>query len=397
ALGNHDLDYGAEELERCRAAISYPVLSANLVRENGTPFLQVDGKPYLVKEVNGVRLGLFAVAGPDFQRIVERAHLPAGTRWEEPREAARRVVHTLRAIEKMDAVVLIGHQLREDDEAVARAVPGIDLILGTHSHYRGGLSRISGTGTWFISPYQYLAYLAEVELRFEDRRLAGVTGQLVRMDASRPEDPLVAERVAALQAALEKKRAERFEVLAILPETLSDANVSTGEAALGNWVTGVLREAAGTHVFYLTASTFRAALPAGPVTVEAFRTALPYRNTLMTVELTGQQLHDWLALSLTKRGSDGFSQQTGLRFGVRDGRPVDVLVLRDAGNPGAGYAPLDLAATYRVGTVDFQARVAAGYRELFAAGRVQTQTALDVHTVLMQALREGRGFPQRGR
>src|SRR3954449_4063322 len=38
ALGNHDMDYGAEAFERCRASITYPVLSANLVKEDGTPY-----------------------------------------------------------------------------------------------------------------------------------------------------------------------------------------------------------------------------------------------------------------------------------------------------------------------------------------------------------------------
>jgi 5'-nucleotidase len=390
ALGNHDLDYGPAEFERCRASVSYPVLSANLLREDGTPYLLAGGKPYLVREVGGVRLGLFAVAGPDLQRLVKRELLPPGTRFGDPLEAARGVVRTLREEEGVDAVVFIGHQGTEDDAAMARAVPGIDLVLGTHSHHLGELARIPGTQAFHISPHQYLTHLSEVELRFEGRRLAGVEGRLVPMDATRPEDPEVAARVAALQAKLEAERPERFTPLATLPRALDVAGLNDGESPLGNWVTGVLRERAATHVFFTTSSSLRAALPPGRVTEEDFLTAVPYRNAVMTVELTGRQLLDWLSLSVARRGSDAFSVQTGLRYRVEAGRPVDVQVLRAPEDASRGYAPLAPEGTYRVGTTDFQATVAGGYRELAAAGRGLQRTPLDVHTVLREALAAGR-------
>jgi hypothetical protein len=157
-------------------------------------------------DVAGVRVGLFAVAGPDMQRLVKPEHLPGGTRWTDATATARGVVDTLRNRERVAAVVLIGHQQREADMALARAVPGIDLILGSHSHEKEGLRRVPGTDTYRVSPYQYLTYLSEVRLRFLAGRLVGVEGGLVKMDASRPEDPRTAAEVARLQAALVAER-----------------------------------------------------------------------------------------------------------------------------------------------------------------------------------------------
>ncbi|XXF77982.1 5'-nucleotidase C-terminal domain-containing protein [Myxococcaceae bacterium GXIMD 01537] len=390
ALGNHDLDYGAEAFARCREAIEYPILSANLVREDGAPYFQVEGRPYVVREVGGVRLGFFALAGPDMQRLVKREHLPAGTRWTDAREAARAVVHELRERERVAAVVLIGHQLREDDEALAREVPGIDVIMGSHSHYRGELRTIAGTRTHYVSPYQYLAYLSEVRLRFRGGALEEVTGGLVKMDAGRPQDARVAAEVAELQAKLVAKRPERFEVLGRRAAALDDVGISDGPAPVGTWAAEEVRRAAGVHAFFATASSFRAGLPEGDVTVEDFYTAIPYRNVVMTVELTGAQLARWVALSEGRRGSDGYSQQSGLRYEVRGGEVVGLQVLRDAAHPEAGYVPVEAAGTYGVGTTDFQANVAAGYREAFAEGRNPRRTEVDVHRVLMEALRAGR-------
>jgi 5'-nucleotidase/UDP-sugar diphosphatase len=386
ALGNHDLDYGPEVFEACRGSVSYPVLASNLVREDGTPYLQALGKPYAVLAVAGVRIGVFAVAGDDFGGLVAKEHLPPGTRWAPALEAARHAVESLRGIEKVDAVVFIGHEGREDDEAMARAVPGIDLVLGTHSHHKSELTTIPGTRTRYVAPYQYLAYVSETRLVFEGRRLARIEGGLVAMDSSRPEDPDVARRVADLQKALVAKHPERFKLIGALPEELSDAGIQDGPAPIGSWGTEACRRAAGVHVFFSTASSFRASLGPGAVTAEDFYQAIPYPNRIVSGEMTGRGLLEWLNLSLSRRDSDGFSQASGVRYTVRDGKAVEVRILRDPARPGSGDSPLDPAAVYRIGTTDFQAYVAAGYKELFATARNPRKTDLDVHTVLLAAL-----------
>jgi 5'-nucleotidase len=389
ALGNHDLDYGLEEFERCRASVDFPVLAANLVRADGSPWLGHEGRPYLVRTVSGLRLGFFAVGGPDVQRLVKPEALPPGVRWVDATETARAVVARLRSEERVTAVVAIGHQLREDDFALARAVPGIDLILGTHAHYRGELAVIPGTATRYVSPYQYLAYVSEARLRFESGRLAGIDGGLVKMDAGRPEDPAVAAEVARLQRALEVKRPERFAVLGRAAVELSDAGLADGESVIGNWATDLLRAAVGTQAFLATASGFRGAIPPGDVTAESFYAAVPYGNRLVRCRMTGRQLLDLLATSVSKRGSDGFSQASGLRYVVEDGRPSGVQVMRDAANPAAGFAPLDPGASYSVGATDFQAYVAAGYKEIFGAAAGLVKTEIDLHETLLHALRAG--------
>ncbi|WP_309892288.1 bifunctional UDP-sugar hydrolase/5'-nucleotidase [Archangium sp.] len=389
ALGNHDLDYGAEAFARCRASIEYPLLCANLVGADGAAYFQVEGRPYLVREVGGVRVGFFAVAGPDMQRLVKAEHLPAGTRWTDAKEAARAAVHALRDEELVDAVVLLGHQLREDDEALAREVPGIDVIMGSHSHYKGALRVLPGTGTYYLSPYQYLAYLSEVRLHFRGRTLERVSGGLVKLDETKPEDAETAAKVARLQRALEAKRPERFEVLGRLEKPLGDENISTGEAEVGTWATEVLRRAAGAHAFFATSAGFRAGLPAGEVKVEDFYGAIPYRNVLVTAEVTGEQLERWVALSESKRGTDGYSQRSGVRYEVEEGRVVRLRVLKDPNDPKAGDEPVKPEGTYVLGTTDFQAFVAAGYKEELSKARQVRRTELDAHELLKDALRKG--------
>jgi 5'-nucleotidase len=389
ALGNHDLDYGADAFERCRAAAPFPILSANVLDARGRPALAVDGKPYLVRTVSGVRIGLFAVAGPDFPRLVPARNLPEGWHFADPVETARAVVARLRREEQVAAVVLVGHQSWQDDARVARAVPGIDLVLGSHSHRKAGLATIPGTRTSYVSPYQYLAYVARVELDFRGGRLAEIRGGLVPMDVSQPEDLAVAAEVARRVSELRSRRPERFEVVGVLPGGLSDAGIDTRDAPIGTWATEAVRRAASLHAFVAPASSFRGGLAPGEVTAEDFHNAIPYRNAVLVAELTGAQVRELVDLSLARRGTDFFSQKSGLAYEVENGRAAGLRILRDPARPRDGYAKVDPRGRYRIGVTDFQARVAPGYRDLFARVRME-DTELDVHRVLLDALSRSR-------
>src|SRR5207302_4187066 len=120
----------------------------------------------------------------------------------DPVAAARDAVRQLRE-KRADVVVMIGHEHLDDDFGLARAVPGIDLIFGTHSHLKRALTRIEGTSTWFILPFQYLTYISRVVLTFDGHKLTGVTGALIRVDARMPADKTIARRVTAMQRELE--------------------------------------------------------------------------------------------------------------------------------------------------------------------------------------------------
>jgi 5'-nucleotidase len=386
AVGNHEFDYGPDEFFRCLGTVDYPIISSNLVGSDGTPLLKPEGKPYVIREVQGVRIGFFALGGPDFPSLIRANLMPAGATWKEPIAEAKATVQTLREVEKVQAVVFIGHQHTQDDEAMAKAVPGIDLIFGSHSHHKSELVQLPGTSTWFISPYQYGAYVAQVRLRFQEGALQQVTGELVKLGEARPQEAGVKAQVDELQRQLIAKRPERFVVLGRAQVELGDANLNHGESVLGNWATGVLRQAASAHVFFSTSSSFRAGIPPGDITVETFYTAIPYRNSVVTADVTGAQLRAWLELSVSKRGSDSFSQQTGVRYRVVDGKPTDIQVLQDPARPEAGYAALVPGATYRLSTTNFQAYVAGGYKELFATFANPVNTGMDAHTLLIQAI-----------
>lgn len=321
ALGNHDPDYGMDAFRGCREQLDYPILSANT---EGFPASSIF-------RAGSLRIGVLAVAGSDFPTLVKTP----GFLFSDRIAAAKRTVSDLRERDRVDAVVVIGHESTEDDVALARAVPGIDLIFGSHSHRKEVLHRIEGTATWTISPSQYLTYISRVEMTFDGKKLTEVTGRLVPVDAALAIDKPTAERVAAMEHDLEAdpEYAALFKTVTTLKEAMPVEELATR-------VVEVMRKAANADVALSTASSFRQPLPPGRVTLEDLRASLPYDNEIVVAEIRGDVLRRLLATSESKRGSD---------------------------NVAFVSAPKEIADdhVYRIATTDFLANVAAGYRDFF--------------------------------
>ncbi|MCB0060742.1 MAG: 5'-nucleotidase C-terminal domain-containing protein, partial [Caldilineaceae bacterium] len=284
-----------------------------------------------------------------------------------------------------DVVISIGHQSRAEDEAMAQAVPGIDLILGTHSHLKVPLTQIEGTATYYISPFQYLGYVSHVTLHVAGGELTEVTGELVAIDETTPEDALLTAKVTEMQDALEEEHPERFEILGEAATLIDNTDINLGETGIGNFVTDLARQAVDAHLFLSTSSSFRAALPPGPITREDYLTALPYANTIVTATMQGSQLLDLVALSASKRGSDAFSQMSGVRYTltVSDSTVSDVQVISDPADPTSDYVALDPDATYTVATTNFQALIAADYKERFAEATDLVNTEININDLVV--------------
>jgi 5'-nucleotidase len=311
ALGNHDFDYGLDVFDECRKAVRYPILSANTM----------GFEPSTVIVRKGIRVGVFAVAGEDF------ASLTKGMTFSDRVAAARKAVDDLR--KRADVVVMIGHEYKSDDYELAHAVPGIDVIFGTHGHLKQELTQIPGTKTWFISPGQYLTYISRVTLTFDGHKVGGVSGRLVAIDHHIQPDPTIARHVDAMERDLEQdpQYAPLFAPVGKLakPLTLDE---------LGAKAVELMRDAVHADIAISTTSSFRQPLPPGTITMELLRAAMPYDNEIVVATMRGDELERVLAFQ---------------------GDPSYVTPIH-----------VDPAKSYRVATTDYLANVSS-YKQFFTA------------------------------
>lgn len=138
AIGNHEFDYGMENLARVFRMAEFPIVCANY-DFTGTP-LESLVRPYVVLERNGLRIGIFGL-GHKLDGLV-LADKCKGVVYHNPVMVAKKVVKELRKQEGCDVVICLSHLGYWEnapasdiyDNNMIGQLRGIDLILGGHTH-----------------------------------------------------------------------------------------------------------------------------------------------------------------------------------------------------------------------------------------------------------------------
>jgi 2',3'-cyclic-nucleotide 2'-phosphodiesterase (5'-nucleotidase family) len=363
ALGNHDFDYGAERTRELQRVAAFPMRGANVVDASGKPFL---GEPAQVFQVAGVRVAVLALAYHNTEQTGSRDNV-RGLIFGSGIDAARRWVPALRG--RADVVVLLSHQGSKVDRELARAVPGIDVIVGAHSHDAiSPPERIAGT--WLVQALSNAAVLGELTLTLgPDRRVIDMSGRLHTLWADEsPADADIARMIerqrAPHRATLEAPVATAAQRIGRRYKSESPFDALAGE---------ILREHTDAQIAFLPGVGYGVSLEPGVITREALATLLPHPTKAATVLMTGRQVLDVLEQSATNQKPDdpmdgvgGLVQTSGLRWTI-DLTRASGQRIRDVR---VGDAALDPAREYRVVTHESMLKGLHRYRA-FAAGREQ--------------------------
>ena len=134
AIGNHEFDFGVENMARLFKKADFPIVCANY-DFTGTA-LEGVVKPYVVLKRGGLRIGVFGLS-PQLDGLV-MAKTCAGVKYNDPVKAANDVAKLLKEQEKCDLVVCLSHLgwdiIGVDDTELMRQTRNIDIVLGGHSH-----------------------------------------------------------------------------------------------------------------------------------------------------------------------------------------------------------------------------------------------------------------------
>jgi len=133
-IGNHEFDFGLDNLARLMRMAQFPFLCCNY-DFTGTP---CEGlvKSYIIIERAGVRIGILGVC-PQPEGLIARQNYE-GMRYTRPAEAAQPVIDRLRGSEGCDIVVCLSHlgwgETADMDSDFIRSTTGLDVLLGGHTH-----------------------------------------------------------------------------------------------------------------------------------------------------------------------------------------------------------------------------------------------------------------------
>ena len=342
ALGNHDFDYGAERIRELQHMAHFPMRGANVVEKaSGQPFL---GDPTLLLEAGGTRVGILALGYYHTDLTTNPSNVQA-LRFENGIEAARRYLPNLR--QRVDVVVVLSHQGTQADRLLAKEVPGIDLIVGAHSHDE--IALLKADGVWMSQAMSDGVALGELVVTVEGGRIRGVRGAIhfLWTDSYQP-DLLMTETIYRMR---EPFRNALEPVVAIAAERIGRRYRS--ESPFDVLAAELLRRHTGAAVGMLPGVGYGVSLDPGPFGREQLHALLPHPSQVVMLEMSGAQILSVLEQSATnQRPPDpmesvgGLVQTAGMRWTVDLTRPVGKRIR----NSFVGETPIDPATRYRVAT-----------------------------------------------
>ncbi|QQO08346.1 bifunctional metallophosphatase/5'-nucleotidase [Breznakiella homolactica] len=372
-FGNHEFDGTQEKLDNQISMAEFPFICSNIKTKNGK---YLGGTPYLVKNYDGIRVGLFGITTLRTQIIASPSK---DLTFINELDAAREMVDILRNKEKVDIVIGLTHigDVKEDASHVtslemAAAVPGIDIILDGHSHSYFDAPKVVGS-TYVVSANEWGKFVGEGKLSVVDGKLMNFDWKPVAINSK---DNVVYKPDAAVSALLApyiiKAEESLKEVIGQAAETFEfgDRLSRKKEIALGDMICDAnvwyFRNVYNQHIDFAfhNGGNIRAELPKGPITQENILTILPFENYLFIVSMKGSDIIELFSFIATiPQGAGGWPQMSkDVRYTIDYTSGTGQL--RDLTINGA---PVDPNKTYRFCTNDYLLSGGDGYTALLKA------------------------------
>ncbi|MGI9067416.1 MAG: bifunctional metallophosphatase/5'-nucleotidase [Pyrinomonadaceae bacterium] len=306
AVGNHEYNFGLKVLEKARSEATFPWLSANTYNQ-GTG--ETHYKPYIIKEVAGVRVGILGLTTPGVPTW-ENAPNYVGLGFDDPLLEAKKWVPILRGRGRADVVVIAMHMGLEEDLrtgeinpgqvknenraiAIAKQVPGIDLIFMGHTHR--DVPSLVINGVVLTQANYWGRHLARADLYLENVsnkwRVYARSARTIPIDDKVDADEEILKLTEPYnretQAWLSREIGESAAELTALEARFKDT-------AILDLIQRVQLEAGKAQVSMAAVFNPQARIAKGPVTVRNIAGLYVYENTLVVIEVTGRQLKEAL-------------------------------------------------------------------------------------------------------
>ena len=387
AVGNHEFDKPPAVLAKQRGWAQFPMLAANIYQDGRRMF-----EPYRIFERGGYKIAVLGLTTDDTNKMVLPENL-LGIEIRRPIPEAAALVPVLRG--QADMVIAATHMGHypdgkrgvnaPGDVEMARAVAGLDLVVGGHSQNpvcmlaenQRNNAYVPGTpcapdrqnGAWIVQAHEWGKYVGRADFLIDGGKVQLLSYQLIPVNLKQrgadgkktPYTETIAED-AGLKAFLQPFQSAgqaRLNVPVGAADGVLDGDrerVRRQPTNLGTMIARAMLERTGADLALINSGGVRDSLPAGQISYRDVLKVQPFANTVAVVTLTGAELLDYLrAAAKMTPGSGAFPQTAGVQMRIEGTALVEA---RIAGRP------IDAAQRYRLAITNFTATGGDGYPKL---------------------------------
>ena len=311
ALGNHEFDKGSGTLARALEGTQFTTLCSDL-DVSASP-LQGKCRPYLIKELDGVKVGFFSLIVESLLDVTTVKNISLrGSNVE----MAKEMISLLRK-KGADVIVLVSHIGYKEDVALAKQVKGIDLIFGGHSHsYVKKMGHIGKTA--IVNGGEQGSQVVKVDIPLE--RDGKVMHKRVTMTKIPVTSRYVADKNVEESLELFKARLPKSIVLGVTkkPWVMDSKVTRKSESVVADMINDLLRAKYHVDIVLNNAGAFRGkkVYPEGNITNTMLKEIDEFGNYAYLLTLKGKYLKPILEHSAAEYGRGGFMQVSGLKYTV---------------------------------------------------------------------------------
>ncbi|NLI62721.1 MAG: bifunctional metallophosphatase/5'-nucleotidase [Methanosarcinaceae archaeon] len=322
AIGDMDLNYNISQLGQLQNRANFSFLCANVYNKDDELLF----KPYIIKEVNGVKVGIFSVMSEDALSIMH-PKVVGQIKIKDVISTSREIVKTLES-KNVDVIVCLAHFCLNEgidspysSESFAKDVYGIDLIIDDNNE-------VYPYGNWvgdtlIVQSGNKSNPVSLVDLVKKDDSLTLYSQILNLSDFASVNNTTAEDRI--------KTENERYNTLKneVIGSTdtilLGDTSYTRSSLTnLGCLIADSMRWKSDADVAFVESASIRSSIPAGEITRAQVDSVLPSNDEIVVKKISGAALISLLEKSLESypKSSNNFLQFSGIKISVNSSNPV---------------------------------------------------------------------------
>lgn len=306
-LGNHEFDKGDDHLGEFLNNLTFPIVSANIFSTH--PMLNKTIKPFHIFEQYEL-----AVIGVTTETTPGISNPGKGTTFTDPVAAVQNTIDYIKATTSIKRIAAITHIGYDEDQRLAKETSGLHLIMGGHSHtplgdfagavgpYPTIVDNKDGDEVFIVTAYRWGEYLGYIDVTYDPQgKILAYHGAPIHLTNTTTQEPELQAEIDAWRKPFEEYAAEEVGYTNV---ELDQSACQLGECLLGDFMADAMLEyrnnvstpgSALADFALINAGGIRATIDVGPITRGEVLTAFPFGNSIVEINLSGEQL--WSSLS----------------------------------------------------------------------------------------------------
>ncbi|MFW6142298.1 MAG: bifunctional metallophosphatase/5'-nucleotidase [Candidatus Saliniplasma sp.] len=275
--------YGPDNLSEITKKLNYPMLAINCYRESDDELVY---EPYKILKKKGVKFGIIGIAAtivdktmPDF--FSEGIYFTLGN------EELPIYINELKQ-KGVDIIIVFSHLGYPQELKLAEEVNGIDVLLSGHTHNRVYEPTLVND-TIIMQSGCHGSFIGRLDLEIDDDTIKGWEHELVSMDRSIDEDPIVKKMVEDVLS----PHKEKLDTVVGETETPLTRN-RVLESTMDDLLLRSILNETDAAIAFSNGWRYGAPIPPGTITANDLWNIVPVDPPVSVCDITGKEIKEML-------------------------------------------------------------------------------------------------------